>query len=164
MPLPSSHYSIVWAWTAVPLFIESDGTMLHLNLIQLHGGFVCPAWNYAIWVYFNCHHLYFLHPQLFSIQISVPKTKRKKRKRSGSFELEVWCSILKQQLQRLRCLCEVQMPPENSVILYLFLFLFVCLFVWLWWSRPYIYFCMCIRSLRRWVQFYKTHKPTDALT
>lgn len=29
--LPFSHYSIVRAWTAVPLFIESDGTTLHLN-------------------------------------------------------------------------------------------------------------------------------------
>lgn len=28
----SSHHSIVQAWTAVPLFIKSNGTMLHLKL------------------------------------------------------------------------------------------------------------------------------------
>lgn len=33
------HCSIMWSWTTVPLFIESDGTMLHLKKS------------------FNCHHL-----------------------------------------------------------------------------------------------------------
>lgn len=36
----SPHYSIQRAWTTVPLFIESDGTMLHLNLWLWHHGIV----------------------------------------------------------------------------------------------------------------------------
>lgn len=40
MPFFSPHYSIQRAWTTVPLFIESDGTMLHLNLWLWHHGIV----------------------------------------------------------------------------------------------------------------------------
>lgn len=49
---------------------------------------------------------------------------------------------------------------EQCYILSFFVCLFVCLVGWLFcwrWSRPHIYFCMCIRSFRRCGTVLQTH-------
>lgn len=134
---------------------------------------LCPAWNYVVCVCEDelglqemCHHLHFYgftSIKLFSIQIFSAKNT-KKHKQKWLIWIGSVMQYLKQQLQRLRCLCEVsEKPPENSVIVYLFFFvvvvvLFVCLVGWLFcwrWSRPHVYFCMCILSFKKvWCSFY----------
>lgn len=69
-------------------------------------------------------------------------------------------AVLKQQLQRPRCLCEGRMPPENSVIFYLLLlFLLLFLFVWLivfFEMKSSIYIFACVSAFSEGVvQFYK---------
>lgn len=166
MPLRFTHYSIVQAWKAVPLFIESDWTMLHLNLLLLHRGFVpslklchlslCrwirTAGNVSSSTFYDSTSI-----TLFNFDFSA-KTQ------SGLFELEVPCST---EAAAMMFMWGSHTSWEQCYISYFFVF--VCLFGWLFcwrWSCPYIYTYIyifaCASTLSEGVvQFYITHTQTD---
>lgn len=153
MPLPFWHYSIVWAWTTVPLFIESDGTMLHLNLLLRHRGFVPSLKLYHLGLCRlirtagnvsqpKCHH--HLHFYDFT-SITLLDSDFSAKKKSGSFELEVQCRIESSNYSV--CNVYVRCGCLKRTVLYFIMgcfFLFVLLlFVCCWrWSRPYIFACV----------------------
>lgn len=119
--------------------------MLHLNLLQ-HGGFVQIHQLSEP----DCHHRRFL-----SVQILAKNENLRE---------------LKQQLQGLRCLCEVGIPPQNSVIfdLLFFLCLLVCLFDCFVEDEvvhiDYFLFLHVYPLIHVvWFSFINNYKPADAL-
>lgn len=152
-----SHYTIVWAWTTVPLFIESDGTMLHLNLFattswlcaQLGITIICGLIRTAGDVS-QPKYLHFYIFTSFSIQISVPKNKQK---------WLIWIGSAMQYRGNANVRSEEQC--------YMLCFIFCCFFLFGWlccwrWSRPYIFLHVLSAFFfsRVWYGFYAHRKHT----
>lgn len=151
MPLPSSHYSIVWAWTAVPfIYWERRNNVSPKSTAIMSFGFM------QINQMSGRKHFYGFYIQNSS-QFRSQCQKNWTKKVS---DLSRRCdAVLKQQLQCVRCWCEVGIPPENSVIFEFSLFVCFVLFCWRW-SRPYINIFLHVYPL--FSKDLQTH--TDALT
>lgn len=151
MPLPSSHYSIVWAWTAVPfIYWERWNNVSPKSTAIMSFGFM------QINQMSGRKHFYGFYIQNSS-QFRSQCQKNWTKKVS---DLSRRCdAVLKQQLQCVRCWCESGIPPENSVIFEFSLFVCFVLFCWRW-SRPYINIFLHVYPL--FSKDLQTH--TDALT
>lgn len=151
MPLPSSHYSIVWAWTAVPfIYWERRNNVSPKSTAIMSFGFM------QINQMSGRKHFYGFYIQNSS-QFRSQCQKNWTKKVS---DLSRRCdAVLKQQLQCVRCWCESGIPPENSVIFEFSLFVCFVLFCWRW-SRPYINIFLHVYPL--FSKDLQTH--TDALT
>lgn len=152
MPLPSSHYSIVWAWTAVPfIYWERWNNVSPKSTAIMSFGFM------QINQMSGRKHFYGFYIQNSS-QFRSQCQKNWTKKVS---DLSRRCdAVLKQQLQCVRCWCESGIPPENSVI---FEFsLFVCLFCFVLLemkSSIYKYIFACVSALFK--RFTNTHWCLD---
>ena len=142
--MPFSHYSIVRAWTTVPLFIwERWNNVTPKSFPAL---WVCAQHEILSFGFMQiiCHYLHFMAHILFSIQMLVPKKVAHLNRKCNA--------VLKQQLRCLKCLC-VRFGYLRRTVLYS-IFLFVCVF-----DCFCPYFCMCIHFFRRCATV--THTQTN---
>lgn len=151
MPLPSSHYSIVWAWTAVPfIYWERRNNVSPKSTAIMSFGFMQINQMSGRKHFYG---FYIQNSSQFRSQCQKNWTKKvSDLSRRGD-------AVLKQQLQCVRCWCESGIPPENSVIFEFSLFVCLVLFCWRW-SRPYINIFLHVYPL--FSKDLQTH--TDALT
>lgn len=92
MPLPLSHYSIVWAWTTVPLFISERWN--NVTPKSFTTSWVCAQYEIMSFWFMQINHPHFMvsHLCLFSVQILVPKTKKQKWLIWIGGEMQYWSS------------------------------------------------------------------------
>lgn len=154
MPLPSSHYSIVRAWTAVPLFIERWNNVTP-KISHCHMSFWVYADNLGVRKMFWHHVQLFTSINLLNSDFGAKK-QNKKVTHLTQCSIEAAANSVWDVYVRFKHLQE----KKNSVIYFIF---FVCLFDWLLemkMSSIYKSIFACVSALSEGVvQFYK-HKYT----